>query len=180
MKACDFVVIFTLSVSFLLGALPAYPDQAAKKEPADGKGRLELECNISGVDLRACPFGHFERKEIRRFFGLFTSYQESCSGNQLFLGTTPLKPIELPEGRYVLFTPPDYAWEHEGPIEINVTAGQKTFFQLKLFKRNRAQGHGGGPEGGSSGSGASGGGSGGSGAGGGGSGAGGGVGSPPP
>jgi uncharacterized membrane protein YgcG len=164
MKTCGFVVIITMSISFLFGALPAYPGQAAKKESAGGNGRLELECNIAGVDLRACPFDHFERKEIRRFFGLFTSYHESCSGNELFLGTTPFKPIELPEGRYVLITPPDYAWEHEGPIEVSVTAGQKTFFQLKLFKRYRTQGDGGSSGGGS---------------GGGGSGTGGGVGSSP-
>jgi uncharacterized membrane protein YgcG len=174
MKRCGFVVIITLIVSFLCGALPAYPGQAAKKEPAGGNGRLELECNIAGVDLRACPFDHFERKEIRRFFGLFKSYHESCSGNELFLGTTPLKPIELPEGRYVLITPSDYAWEHEGPIEVSVTAGRKTFFQLKLFKRYRAQGDGDGGAGGSSAGGSSGGGSSG-----GGSGTGGGVGSSP-
>jgi uncharacterized membrane protein YgcG len=174
MKTCGFVIVITLSVSFLCGALPAYPGQAAKKEPAGGKGRLELECNIAGVDLRACPFDYFKRKEIRRFFGLFTSYHESCNGKELFLGTTPLKPIELPEGRYVLLTPPDYAWEHEGPIEVKVSVGQKTFFQLKLFKRYRAQGDGGGAGGGSSG-----GGSGGGESGGGGSGTGGGVGSSP-
>ena len=174
MKMCGFAVIITLSVSFLFGGLPAYPGQAAKKEPAGGKGLLELECNIAGVDLRACPFDQFERKEIRRFFGLFTSYHESCSGEELFLGATPMKPIELPAGRYVLLTPPNYVWEHEGPIEVNVTAGRKTFFQLKLFKRYRAQGDGGGAGGGSSGGGSSGGGSSG-----GGSGTGGGVGSSP-
>jgi len=68
----------------------------------------------------------------------------------LFLGITPLKPVEIPAGRYVLFMPTGYTWEHEGPIEVNVAAGQKTFFQLKLFRRYRAQGEGnieGGPNG---------------------------------
>jgi hypothetical protein len=164
MKTRGFVVMITLIVSFLFGTLPADSGQAGKNGQASAKGRLELECNIAGVDLHACPSDQFERKTIRRFFGLFTSYQESCSGKEMFLGATPLKPIELPEGRYVLLTPPDYAWEHEGPIEVNVSASQKTFFLLKLFKRYRAQGDGGGAEGGS---------------GGGGSGAGGGVGSSP-
>ena len=168
MKTSGFIVVITLSVFFLFGALTAYPGQSAKKEPAGAKGRLELESNISGVDLRACPFDHFERKEIRRFFGLFTSHQDTCSGEELFLGTTPLKMIEIPAGRYVLFTSPGYVWEHEGPIEVNVAAGQKTFFQLKLFKRYRARGEGGGE-----------GGPGGGGPGGGGSGAGGGVGASP-
>jgi hypothetical protein len=169
MKTRGFVVMMALIASFLFGTLPADSGQAGKNGQAGAKGRLELECNIAGVDLHACPAGQFERKAIRRFFGLFTSYQESCSGKEMFLGTTPLKPIELPEGRYVLLTPPDYAWEHEGPIEVEVTASQKTFFLLKLFKRYRAQGNGGGGEGGS----------GGGGPGGGGSGAGGGVGSSP-
>ena len=164
MKTRGFVVMMALIASFLFGTLPADSGQAGKNGQAGAKGRLELECNIAGVDLHACPAGQFERKAIRRFFGLFTSYQESCSGKEMFLGTTPLKPIELPEGRYVLLTPPDYAWEHEGPIEVEVTASQKTFFLLKLFKRYRAQGDGGGGGGGS---------------GGGGSGAGGGVGSSP-
>jgi len=158
MKTRGFVVIISLSVTFLFGALPAYPGQAVKKEPDGAKGRLELECNISGVDLRACPFGDFERKEIRRFFGLFTSHRDSCRGKELFLGTTPLQPIEIPAGRYVLFPPPGYAWEHEGPIEVDVAADQKTFFQLKLFRRYRAQGEGGGeggPGGGGSGAGGS-------------------------
>jgi hypothetical protein len=169
MKTRGFVVMMALIASFLFGTLPADSGQAGKNGQAGAKGRLELECNIAGVDLHACPAGQFERKAIRRFFGLFTSYQESCSGKEMFLGTTPLKPIELPEGRYVLLTPPDYAWEHEGPIEVEVTASQKTFFLLKLCKRYRAQGNGGGGEGGS----------GGGGPGGGGSGAGGGVGSSP-
>lgn len=105
-----------------------------------------------------------------KFFGLFTSYQESCTGEELFLGTTPLKPIELPEGGYVLRIPPDFAWEHQGPIKVNVAAQQKTFFLLKLFKRRdpRVMGGPGGPGGASGGSG------------GGGSGTGGGVGSSPP
>jgi hypothetical protein len=164
MKTRGFVVMITLTVSFLFVTLPADSGQAGKNGQAGAKGRLELECNIAGVDIHACPSDQFERKTIRRFFGLFTSYQESCSSSEMFLGTTPLKPIELPEGRYVLLTPPDYAWEHEGPIEVNVAANQKTFFLLKLFKRYRAQGDGGGGGGGS---------------GGGGSGAGGGVGSSP-
>jgi uncharacterized membrane protein YgcG len=142
--------------------LPAYSGQAVKAEPAGPKGYLELECNIIGVALHLCPLDQFERKTDRWLFGLLTSSTESCTGEKLFLGTTPLKPIELPEGNYVLFIPPDYAWEHKGPIEVHVVAQQKTFFLLKLFKRNGIQGNGGadgpgigpgGPGGGGSGTG---------------------------
>ena len=167
MKPSIFAIIISLSASFLLGALPAYSGQTEKAAPAGSKGYLEIECNIADVDLKACPLDNFERKSIRRFFGLFTSYQESCTVEQMVLGTTPLKPIELPEGSYVLFIPKDYAWEHKGPIEVSVAAQQKTFFLLKLFKRYEAGGNGGdGPGGG--------------GGGGGGAGAGGAPGSPPP
>ena len=175
MNTSVFAIIVTLISSFLFGALPAYSGQAVKAEPAGSKGYLELECNIADVDLHVCPLDQYERKTIRKFFGLFTSYQESCTGEELFLGTTPLKPIELPEGRYVLLVPPDYVWEHQGRIEVGVAARQKTFFLLKLFKRHRAQGIGGPADPGSAP-----GGSGGGGSSGGGSGTGGAVGSPPP
>ena len=162
--------MITLISSFLFGGLPAFSGQAAKAEPAGSKGYLELECNIIGVDLHLCPLAQFERKTTRWFFGLLTSYQESCTGEKLFLGSTPLRPIELAAGSYVLLIPPDYAWENEGRIEVDVAAGQKTFFLLKLFKRHAAQGNGGrGDPGGVS-----------SGPGGGGSGTGGGPGSSPP
>ena len=175
MNTSVFAIIVTLIPSFLFGALPAYSGQAVKAERAGSKGYLELECNIADVDLHVCPLDQYERKTIRKFFGLFTSYQESCTGEELFLGTTPLKPIELPEGRYVLLIPPDYVWEHQGQIEVGVAAQQKTFFLLKLFKRHRAQGIGGPDDPGSAPSG-----SGGGGSGGGGSGTGGVVGTPPP
>ena len=164
MKPSIFAIFISLIASFLLGAQPANSGQTEKAAPAGSKGSLEIECNIADVDLKACPLDNFERKSVRKFFGLFTSYQESCTMGQLVLGTTPLKPIELPEGKYVLFIPEDYAWEHKGPIEVNVAAQQKTFFLLKLFRRYQAGGNGGGPGGG----------------GGGGAGAGGGAGSPPP
>jgi uncharacterized membrane protein YgcG len=175
MNTSVFAIIVTLISSFLFGALPAYSGQAVKAQPAGSKGFLELECNIADVDLHVCPLDQYERKTIRKFFGLFTSYQESCTGEELFLGTTPLKPIELPEGRYVLLVPPDYVWEHQGQIEVGVAARQKTFFLLKLFKRHRAQENGGPADPGSAP-----GGSGAGGSGGGGSGTGGAVGSPPP
>lgn len=143
MKTSVLAIVITVISFFLFGALPVYPGQAVKEGPAGSKGHLELECNIAGVELHLCPLDQFERKTIRIFFGLLTSYQDSCTGEKLFLGTTPLKPIELPEGTYVLLIPPDYAWEHKGRIEVSVAAQQKTFFLLKLFKRHASQGNGG-------------------------------------
>jgi len=173
MKKCILAIIFTLISSYLFGAPPAYSGQTVKAGQAGSKGVLELECNIADVDLHLCPQDQFERKKIKKFFGLFTDYQESCTTEELFLGTTPLKPIEIPEGSYVLLIPRDHVWEHKGPIEVSVAARQKTFFLLKLFKRHGGSGLG-GPSG-DSGSGA-----GGPGGSGGGSGTGGAPGSPPP
>jgi hypothetical protein len=143
MKTNVFAVIITLVSSFLPAALPADADQALKAAPAGGKGYLELECNIAGVDLHLCPLNQFERKKKQWFFGLLTAYQESCTGEELFLGTTPLRPLELPEGSYVLLIPPNYTWEHKGQIEVSVAERQKTFFLLKLFKRFGGQENGG-------------------------------------
>jgi hypothetical protein len=142
MKTRVFSVVITLISSFLFGGLPAYSGQAVKAEPSGGKGVLEIECNYAGVDLHACPLDQYERKTTRAFFGLITTYQEFCTGEKLFLGITPLEPVELDEGRYVLLLPANYSWEHQGRIETSVTAGQKTFFLLKLFEHYPARGTG--------------------------------------
>ena len=169
MKTHIFAIIVTLISFSIFGALPANSGQPGEAGQAGSKGVLELECNIADVDLHLCPQAQFERKKIKKFFGLSTTYQDSCSGEELFLGTTPLKPIELPEGNYMLLVPENYVWEHKGPIEVSIAARQKTFFLLKLFKRYSAGGNGG--PGGSGGA---------PGGGGGGSGSGGVVGAPPP
>lgn len=171
--------VITLTIAavsfFLFGALPAYSGQAGKAGQPDSLGVLELECNIADVDLHLCPQDQFERKKIKKFFGLFTDYQESCTGEELFLGTTPLKPVELPEGSYVLLIPRDFVWEHKGQIDVSVAARQKTFFLLKLFRRHGVEEMGGPGD-----SGSAPGGSGGGGSGGGGSGTGGAPGASPP
>ena len=179
MKTRVLSVIGTAVSFFLFGVLPAYSGQTGKAGQTGSFGVLELECNIADVDLHLCPQDQFERKKVKRFFGLFTDYQESCTDEGLFLGTTPLKPIELPEGRYVLLIPRDYVWEHKGQIDVSVAARQKTFFLLKLFRRHGADGLGGPGDPGSA-AGGSGGASGGGGSGGGGSGTGGAPGSAPP
>ena len=171
MKTSVFAIIITAVSFFLFGALPAYSGQTGKAAQTGSLGVLELECNIADVDLHLCPHDRFERKKVKKFFGLFTDYQESCTDKELFLGTTPLKPIELPEGSYVLLIPRDYVWEHKGRIDVSVAARQKTFFLLKLFRRHGAGGSGGPGDSGSA--------PGGSG-GGGGSGTGGAPGAPPP
>ena len=169
MKLNAFAAVTGLAVCFSLGVLSAHAGQVATPNPDDGdRGYLEIDCNMANVDLHVCPRDRFERITVRKFFGLLTSYRMSCSGKNTFIGTTPLKPVELAEGDYVIMIPTGYVWEHEEPIEVGIAAGQKTFLPLKLFRRQNARGIGeyAGPGGAPSGSG--------------GSGSGGGPGSPPP
>ena len=84
------------------------------------------------VDLFLCPQGNFSRKTSRSFFGLLKSSKDECSGGQFFLGTTPLKPVSLPAGRFVLIIPPQFAGEHESPVKILIQPDKKSFLMLKL------------------------------------------------
>jgi hypothetical protein len=123
-----------LAVLFLAG-VPVYAAQPVKSDDSAPKGVLELECNISEVDLYLCPRDKFVRKTNEKFFGLIKSHEETCSDGQFFLGTTPLKPRQVPAGQYVLLIPPGYAWEHKGLAEINIQPDEKSVFLLKLFNR---------------------------------------------
>ena len=132
------VLVFTTIVmaAFYVVTLPANSDQSGS---AAAQGYLELECNLSDVDLYLCPQNNFNRKTVRSFLGLVKSHKDECSADQFFLGTTPLKLISLPAGRFVLLIPPQYAGEHEGPVEILVQPEKKSFLMLKLFKKNSYQ-----------------------------------------
>ena len=131
------VLVFTTIVmtAFCAVTIPANSDQPVTATDGSVQGRLELECNLSGVDLFLCPQQSFSRKTVRSFFGLSKSLKDECSGDQLFIGTTPLKPISLPAGRFVLIIPPQFAGENEGPIEIIVQPEKKSFVMLKLFQK---------------------------------------------
>jgi len=134
------VLVFTTIVmtAFCAVTIPANSDQPVTAVDGSVQGRLELECNLSGVDLFLCPQQSFSRKTVRSFFGLSKSLKDECSGDQLFIGTTPLKPISLPAGRFVLIIPPQFAGENEGPIEIIVQPEKKSFVMLKLFQKYSA------------------------------------------
>jgi len=142
MKTRVSAVFITLILSCLFGGLPAFSGQAVTPGPSGGKGYLEIECNYAGVELYACPLDQYERKKTSAFFGLVTNYQEFCTGEKLFLGVTPLAPVELAAGTYVLLLPENYSWENEGRIKTGVIAGQKTFFLLKLFELYPTRGTG--------------------------------------
>jgi hypothetical protein len=138
-----FTVIVAFMASFLIGVVSVHSGQPVKSDIEGSNGYLELECNISQVDLHVCPQDKFERKTVRVFFGLFKSHKESCSESEVFLGTTPFRPVTLPAGKYVMLVPSDYTWEHNGPIKFNIEPDKKTFFTLKLFKRHSSQIEGG-------------------------------------
>jgi len=135
------VLVFTTIVmaAFSIVGFSVYSDQSATTGGGAGRGHLELECNISDVDLYVCPKKNFSRQTVSSFFGLVKSYKDECSGDQLFLGTTPFRPVSLPAGKFVLLVPSQYAAENEAPVEIIVQPQKKSFIMLKLFKQNSNQ-----------------------------------------
>lgn len=109
--------------------------EAVGSEDAGHKGYLEIDCNLSNVDLYLCPKENFTRKTVRVFFGLIKSKKTVCSEDELFIGTTPIAPVPVPAGMYVILIPADFGWENEGVPEITVRSGKKTYFLLKLFSK---------------------------------------------
>ena len=165
MKVKVIVITALMTVALYGVTIPANSGQSVTAAAA--QGHLELECNLSEVDLYLCPKTNFSRKTVRSFLGLVKTHKDECSGDQIYLGTTPLKPVSLPAGKFVLLIPPQYAGEDEGPVEILVQPEKKLFFMLKLFRKNsdrRYSGPDAGGPSGPSGTGAGGGGSGSAGA----------------
>lgn len=147
----------TLLFCFLvLCSTPGFSGEKKNKQGPVNPGTVEIECNISHLDLFLCPEEKYRKKESRVFFGLIKSEKFICSGGRVPLGKTPVKPVCMPPGKYILLVPQGYRWEHDGPIEIDVEAGKRKYFLLKLFS-SRAEGsgddHGDGGGGGSAGGG---------------------------
>jgi hypothetical protein len=135
------VLVFTTIVmaAFCVVVFSVNSDQPGTTSGGTGHGHLELECNISDVDLYLCPKNNFSRHTVSSFFGLVKSHKDECSGDQIFLGTTPFRPVLLPAGKFILLIPSQYAAEKEAPIEILVQPEKKSFLMLKLFKQNSRQ-----------------------------------------
>ena len=119
--------------AFFFGAIAANSDQTKINTGGGAPGYLEVECNISNVVIYLCHKEKFRRQTVRRFFGLITYHKNECAGDPLYLGTTPLKPLPFPAGRYVVLIPPQYAGEHEDPVEVLVEPEKKSFLMLKLL-----------------------------------------------
>ena len=128
----------TLLAFAFIGVLPVQSDQKMTSLTAAGKGYLEIECNLSNVKLYLCPRDKFTQKEVRKFWGLVKSKKDGCSAGEFYIGTTPLKPVSLPIGNYVLLIPSSYSREQEGPLDISIKSGTKAFFMLKVFHKNTA------------------------------------------
>jgi len=106
----------------------AHSGQAIDSGKGGNKGLFEVDCNIAGINLCLCPADNFVKKEMTAFFGLIKSHKNVCSGGELSLGTTPLKPSPVPVGKYILLIPSEYVWEKEGPIKITISPGEKRYF----------------------------------------------------
>ncbi len=138
----------------VFAGVPAFSMEKEHREATNACGYLEVECNIADESLYLCPESQYAVEERKTFFGLITNYRGVCSGEKIFLGKTPIQPVPVPAGEYVLLTPQGYVWEKEGTIRIRVIPGEKSYFLLKLFSIGPVYGaddHGG--SGGGSGSG---------------------------
>ena len=140
---------------FVVWAGVMVPGTAFSAQAIDSKdaetGVLEVECNMAGVNLYLCPKGDYVPKETKVFFGLIKSVKHICSSEEIFVGATPVEPTPVPVGTYILMLPSDYVWEKDGPIELTISPGEKTYFLLKLFssRADRPEDdHGGGGGGG--------------------------------
>ena len=125
----------------VLWAFQGFAAETSSKQDQVNSGMIEVECNISGLELHLCPREKYQKKEKSVFFGLIKSEKRLCSGGEIFLGETPVKPVSVPLGKYILLVPPGYRAKHDGPIEILMESGKRKFFLLKLFS-TRADGGG--------------------------------------
>ncbi len=140
----------------VLWAFQGFAAETAGKQDQTNSGMIEIECNISRLELQLCPQEKYQKNETSVFFGLIKSEKYICSDGKIPLGKTPVRPVYMPPGKYILLVPQGYRWEHDGPIEIDIESGERKFFLLKLFS-TRADGggddHGAGGGGGSAGGG---------------------------
>lgn len=149
-------IFAVLSLVFLCTLQVATAKPLGKRGSSD-TGFLEIECNIEGLELYLCPRERYETKKKEVLFGLIKSEKRVCSGNEIPVGETPVKPVSVPAGKYILLVPSGYHVAHEGPLEIDINKGKRTFFLLKLFSprgsgdgEDYGAGAGGGAGGGSS------------------------------
>lgn len=125
----------------VLWAFQGFAAETISKQDQVNSGMIEVECNISGLELHLCPQEKYQKKETSVFFGLIKSEKRVCSGGEISLGETPVKPVSVPSGQYILLVPAGYRSKHDGPIEIDMESGKRTFYLLQLFS-TRADGGG--------------------------------------
>lgn len=135
-------VFFAVAVALvvLLQGSVAFSLDEKTGDEAHATGHLEVECNIADESLYLCPESDYAEEERTAFFGLFKTYRSTCSGEKVFLGKTPVNPVPVPVGEYVLLVPQGYVWEREGPIRVLIVSGKKTYFLLKLFSKGPRDG----------------------------------------
>ncbi|HKI48606.1 MAG TPA: hypothetical protein VKA69_04730 [Desulfobacteria bacterium] len=125
----------------VLWAVQGLAGETAVKQDQVNSGMIEIECNISGLELHFCPQEKYQTKEKSVLFGLVKSKKHRCSGGEIALGETPVKPVPVPVGKYILLVPKGYRAKQEDPIEIDIESGKRKFLVLKLFS-TRADGGG--------------------------------------
>ena len=135
MKSRWFFIALAVAFAGLLEGAVAFSMDEQNGDESDTSGYIEVECNIADESLYLCPESDYANEERKTFFGLITTYRSICSGEKIFLGKTPVKPVPVPAGEYVLMMPQGYVWEGEGPVRVRIISGKKTYLLLKLFSK---------------------------------------------
>jgi len=118
----------------VLWAFQGFAAEKAGKQDQVNSGMIEIECNISRLELHLCPQAKYQTKEKSVLFGLIKSEKRLCSGGEISLGETPVKPVSVPPGKYMLLVPTGYRSKHDGPIEIDIESGKRKFFFIETFQ----------------------------------------------
>lgn len=75
----------------VLWAFQGFAAETAGKQDQVNSGMIEIECNISRLELHLCPQEKYQTKEKSILFGLIKSEKRLCSGGEISLGETPFQ-----------------------------------------------------------------------------------------
>jgi hypothetical protein len=66
----------------VLWAFQGSAAETAGRQDQVNSGMIEIECNISRLELHLCPQEKYQKKETSVFFGLIKSEKRLCSGGE--------------------------------------------------------------------------------------------------
>ena len=111
----------------VLWAFQGFATETISKQDKMNSGMIEVECNISGLELHLCPQEKYQKKETSVFFGLIKSEKHLCTGGEISLGETPVKPIPVPRVNTYCWCPKGIARSTKAPLRSISRAERGSF-----------------------------------------------------